>query len=379
MQRISTTTKKADLFGAGKHGFTEGIPNVEARTLLNGSWFNGMQEEMVALFEELGFIPQEGVRNQAALAQRAVATRVGLMRWDARTPGSSYTGTFRGGCARRVDDSFGADVNVIVGDTGEIQTSPDTRTWTHRSAAASYTGAFADVCEGAGLFVAVGASASIQTSVAGTTWAARSVGAGYSGDLKSVAIGPSGYVAVGSAGGIQSSPEGVTWTSRSPAASYAGTFTRVRFGGGLYVAIGSGNEVQTSPDGATWTRRATDVNSPSSVPSLIYGHDGWIVPNALGVAHSADGITWTPAVASLGVPTAIAGFSVGAYANGVYAIPASAHFELQLSSAPRIATRPWSRQGSNLTGTPTAMFISRGRWVCVGQSGLITVAETPLW
>lgn len=55
MQRIATTTVAADLFGAGKDGFTSGNPNSQiAPTQLSASWCNGVQEELVGCIEASG-------------------------------------------------------------------------------------------------------------------------------------------------------------------------------------------------------------------------------------------------------------------------------------------------------------------------------------
>lgn len=55
MQRIATTTVAADLFGAGKDGFTSGNPNSQiAPTQLSAGWCNGVQEELVRCIEFSG-------------------------------------------------------------------------------------------------------------------------------------------------------------------------------------------------------------------------------------------------------------------------------------------------------------------------------------
>jgi hypothetical protein len=55
MRRIATATKSVDLFGAGKHGFTEGDAQAGvAPTDLSGNWFNDVQEEIAGVLEKAG-------------------------------------------------------------------------------------------------------------------------------------------------------------------------------------------------------------------------------------------------------------------------------------------------------------------------------------
>lgn len=55
MRRIDTATKAVDLFGAGKHGFKNGDPNLAIlATKLNAEWFNALQEELANLIEASG-------------------------------------------------------------------------------------------------------------------------------------------------------------------------------------------------------------------------------------------------------------------------------------------------------------------------------------
>lgn len=55
MRRIATGTKATDLWGAGKHGFTEGDPQASVPpTDLSGNWFNDVQEELANVLEKTG-------------------------------------------------------------------------------------------------------------------------------------------------------------------------------------------------------------------------------------------------------------------------------------------------------------------------------------
>lgn len=55
MKRIETSTKASDLFGPGKHGFTDGDPvNGVLATRLNAEFFNQVQEEIASVIEGYG-------------------------------------------------------------------------------------------------------------------------------------------------------------------------------------------------------------------------------------------------------------------------------------------------------------------------------------
>lgn len=69
MLRIATATKAVDLYGAGKHGFRNGdLAQAIAATDLDAAWFNGVQEELLALIEAAGIVPSAAVLNQVAQA-----------------------------------------------------------------------------------------------------------------------------------------------------------------------------------------------------------------------------------------------------------------------------------------------------------------------
>lgn len=65
MDRINTATRALNLFGAGKHGFKDGNLSAGiAATDLVAEWFNGVQEELLAVIEAAGLVPSAANRGQ---------------------------------------------------------------------------------------------------------------------------------------------------------------------------------------------------------------------------------------------------------------------------------------------------------------------------
>ncbi len=69
MERINTTNKEVDLFGAGKHGFRDGNPGGGIfATFLSAAWFNAAQEELCNLVEGAGIVLSGPDRTQVRQA-----------------------------------------------------------------------------------------------------------------------------------------------------------------------------------------------------------------------------------------------------------------------------------------------------------------------
>lgn len=74
MDRISTSSKAADLFGPGKHGFKDGnLASGTEPTKLNAKWFNSVQEEILAVIEAVGIVPSSSNRAQLLESIRFLA------------------------------------------------------------------------------------------------------------------------------------------------------------------------------------------------------------------------------------------------------------------------------------------------------------------
>lgn len=66
MERVTHATKAADLFGAGKDGFTDGVPSVTEPTILDSDVMNMHQEELARAIEAFGVALDGGDMEQLA-------------------------------------------------------------------------------------------------------------------------------------------------------------------------------------------------------------------------------------------------------------------------------------------------------------------------
>lgn len=72
MQRILSATRAVDLFGVGKPGFKDGdLSSGILATDLTAAWFNGVQEELLAVIEAAGIAPTSANLTQLLLALRS--------------------------------------------------------------------------------------------------------------------------------------------------------------------------------------------------------------------------------------------------------------------------------------------------------------------
>lgn len=76
MERIATPDVAADLHGAGKDGFKDGLPPSGISTALDSAWFNALQEEIASYIEAEGITLVPGTFTQLRSAvQRAEKTK----------------------------------------------------------------------------------------------------------------------------------------------------------------------------------------------------------------------------------------------------------------------------------------------------------------
>lgn len=198
---------------------------------------------------------------------------------------------------------------VVVGSLTSISTSVDGgQSWTDQSAnSAILSGSLHRVRWGNGLFVCLGNSDEIQTSPNGVAWTARTnPSAKPLHDLHySAAAGI--WVAVGNDGAVITSIDGITWTDRTGLSVGTADFRSVVYDevNELWIAGGIGS-VQTTadPDTENWVDRTAEFGfaSTQEIASLAVDGEGVTLAtrrsgssgdNVDGIGFSRDGgLTW---------------------------------------------------------------------------------------
>ncbi len=302
MNRVANSTKSTDLFGSGKHGFSDGVPSVTPPTILDSAVMNPVVEEIARTVEDAAVTLSTSDLGQMS---QVLVARMELN--ELMNPSRSYdTGganAMRGGAVR--------DTGLIclAGDAGKIFTTPDYgATLTARTAANSYTDDFSDIVWTGTTFIAVGETGEIQTSPDGITW--THIATGVTDLFSSVATDGTGICnAVAASNGVKffSSNHGATWAAT--AQINAGTWgaARIVYDNGVWLVCGNpgGSDptknIYRSTTGGTFTA----VNLTSVLPSGYTVIDvaartnrGWVAqatksasPDVILV--SADGLTWT--------------------------------------------------------------------------------------
>lgn len=107
MDRISTSTKAVDLYGPGKHGFKNGnlslgIPPTD----FNAEFFNGVQEELLAVIEGAGLTPDAGTLNQL---QQAIQLMI------AAATAQDYKASVRVATTANIANLAGGSPNAVDG------------------------------------------------------------------------------------------------------------------------------------------------------------------------------------------------------------------------------------------------------------------------
>lgn len=220
MQRIATSTKDVDKFGAGKHGFTEGDPSVgEAATQISDDWLNSVQEALARTVEDSGQALDAGTYTQMAGAVKGIGRQPTFChKWTERTSAKNFNleGVSHDGYGLwvAVGNPDGVDAYMLSSITGEVWSEVvNPKNFILKSVAHNKRTPGAG-----GLWVAVGgpdgADAYIVTSPDGAAWTERANPKNFS--LYGVATdGAGNLLAVGSADGsdayMLSSSNGTSW------------------------------------------------------------------------------------------------------------------------------------------------------------------------
>lgn len=308
MERITGATVKADLFGAGRDGFTAGTPGVEAATVVTSDFMNQVQEEISNVIEGAALALSANDRGQLGQVE------IGRMEMQRLLTGMTAFSTGGSGAIHGIALNPGGTL-VVVGANAEIYTSADFGvTWTARTAANSYAASFRAVCwaPGPGLFVAVGDNGEIQTSQFGTSWTHRT--SGTSSDLKGVVATSTEVVAL-SVGAALQSVNATTWTSSTVASGFNGADLTVHEN--TFYACGSISsvaKVYSSTDGSTWTNidvsvalvtsDALDLAAARDTGPAFSGTNG---SNRFVIVYKPDSSAWVRMNQTLGSGVALIG------------------------------------------------------------------------
>jgi hypothetical protein len=325
MHRIDSTTAKANKFGAGKSGFTEGTPGVEAATETTDDWFDGVQEEIITPIEDMGFSLAKGTRTQlwTAIKRGMLANMTSLIFRHEQDVNFSNAALNAIACDEA--NKRWVAVGGLVGGDALMMSSGVTSTYGNNAmvfeeiANPVAQGLNGVAYNGSNLWVAVGDDNGVNPYICtspngGAPWTQRTPAVAAAIDLNDVAYNGSNlWVAVGDVTGtnpyILSSPDGITWTARTIAVPVNVQLNSVCHDqSGLWVAVGEvtgGTDplIVTSPDGITWTTRTPTVAHAVALNEVRYdSHNGkFIAVGDLGaggfssILHSSDGVTWTKA------------------------------------------------------------------------------------
>lgn len=203
--------------------------------------------------------------------------------------------------------AFGNGMFVAVGDIGNVLTSSDGMSWTHRnigSAAQLNCVIFA-----AERFVVGGTydrktgRTPIYVSFDGVGWRPAESGVTLKGAIVSIAYGDGRFVAADLRGSILTSSDGLNWQTSSwtiPAGDFPNSLA---FGNGVFILTGRKDKVWISADGRTWAEHSSGV--ASGLNSIAFGAGRFVAVGAypdtridkVFVAVSSDGVTWATSIA----------------------------------------------------------------------------------
>ena len=301
MNRLTNASKSVDLFGAGKHGYSDSIP-----TRLDSAAQNPIQEELARIVENLGGGTLSSTRyNQCASAINLARTRdaFGEPIIETLSTTTYQMNTVCGG------GTNAAPYLMAAGASGKLMTKAlnaeltGTSSWSAAiSAGSSYTGSFTAAVwvPSIAKWIVVGTAGEIQSLTTGGTATRLKVvtgtpavtGIGYDGGSLLVAVTGSGDGKVWTA----DTSALTTWTDRGYIdGGSSSAFKNVASGGGRVASIGSNLSVwstATGGTGATWISAAITA---TGVPgSLAYNAELglWL---AVGAATSGytDAAAWS--------------------------------------------------------------------------------------
>jgi hypothetical protein len=173
--------------------------------------------------------------------------------------------------------AYGAGLHVLMGELGDMVTSPDGITWTARTSSFG-TSIVSDVYFDGTTFVAVGSNGKIATSTNGTTWTqVTTTNVASNNTIQGITKGPSGWIAVAQAGVAVQSTNLTAWNIVKVGTS----------GGTLYSAAASGTATVIS--GNEWytkTLSATQIVASDTLSASATESAGSVTVTGLGISAS---------------------------------------------------------------------------------------------
>lgn len=298
MKRTAHSTKSTDLFGSGKHGFTDGVPSVTPPTVLESTVMNSHQEEVARAIEDAGGAMD--ATNYRQLSQ----VLIGRAELNALIAAPALADIDGGGAHAW----YGACSNalgriVVVGEGGKIKYSDNLgASWTSATAGSAYAGTFFGVLWNGTNFVAWGATGEIQTDADGAgTWTRRNTGGV---QILNMVVSITGHhIATRFGTQLYSDDAGVTWGTLTPIA--AGSGQTVAVDGSIWV-MGSSNqqEAHRSTDGLTFSvisltsllaagEYVSDIRCLETGCGFVAGVFNAGSSTMQRIIGSVDGLTWT--------------------------------------------------------------------------------------
>jgi len=303
---------KANFYSAGKTGFTEGTPGVEAATVVTDDTLNHVVGELANAIEVFGATALDAAKyDQLSTVLSAGLTR-GLVvsaQNDVRTGFLQLTSLATGITGSVYDlqvKNSGNNLQLIAvgGTIGSASSIRYTNgmgggTWSTSTVGSAYANAFIGTCDN----LAYGMAGEIQQAVYvgsnPTTYARQKTGGA---DILSVCRTPDAtlYIAIDSAGRMWTrTAAGSTWTDagvKLGVGTVRGDLCTGLVAGVGFIAVCDGGQVKrTSNNGTTWT--AVTLPGGALANRIIYtGQPGfeWVAGcEPGGMLKSTDLVTWT--------------------------------------------------------------------------------------
>ena len=183
------------------------------------------------------------------------------------------------------DAAFGQNQFVVVGDSGTILTSSDSRTWlpTRRARLRHSTRWRSTAVPGS-----LSVTRALLRSTDAVNWASQTTG--LTENLVGVVATNGGWVALGAGGTKLQSSDGIRWTATPPPTPIAPP-SSLGFGNGLFVAVSPQGFLWSSPDALNWTVRLQTTNAFSRV---VFANGLFVAVGSHGtLISSLNGIDWT--------------------------------------------------------------------------------------